>query len=139
MERAMPVFKALINASPEFHRDQAQLGYSYKDQRNPDYALAKVHLTKAIKLRGPWQENGYVIYELNRALCDIYRESDEGLTGKSPDDVQRSVLEDLRAAHVAAKEAGLTEILKEHKIIEWLRRNGIETLDLTPNSPATEG
>lgn len=73
MERTIPIFRALIASYSEdiYHLNHGQLGFALKDQRQPNWSEADAELTKAIELRGPWQEKGWLLYEFNRAICKI--------------------------------------------------------------------
>jgi hypothetical protein len=125
MERTIPIFKALINANPNYHRDHAQLGYALKDQRIPQLEESKEKLTKAIELRGAWQHNGYVMYELNRAACEILLEKQRGHKVGSPAEVRSAILEDLKVA----AEGGLRKLISTDPLFQtWLKANDVTEL-----------
>jgi hypothetical protein len=98
MERAIPVFRALIASENErkFHRSHAQLGYPLLDQRQPDLPAAETKLTEAIELRNDANETGFLLYEFARALARIgqYR------TNPSPE-LRAKIEADLKAAEAS--------------------------------------
>ena len=123
MERTIQIFLALINADPKYHRDHAQLAYALKDRRNPSLKEAREELSKAIELRGAWEETGYIMYELNRAACMILLEREAGRSGNSPQHIKSAILEDLR---VAAHANDLADIIaREEPFKNWLRENDV--------------
>ena len=73
LERTIPVFEALIidDVENRFHRNHGQLGYVYKDKSDPDWKKAETELTHAIEIRDRERAGGFVLYELNRAMCRI--------------------------------------------------------------------
>ena len=74
LPRTIPIFQALIEDDREeqFHRNHGQLGYVYKDQRpQPQWKPAEAGLSKAIHIRDKLNEGGFLLYELNRAICNI--------------------------------------------------------------------
>jgi tetratricopeptide (TPR) repeat protein len=73
LDRAEPVFRALINLDPDhkYHRNLAQLGYLLKDKHPHDFRNAEKYLTQAITVRDTRSEPGFVAYEFNRAICRI--------------------------------------------------------------------
>jgi hypothetical protein len=84
IELTIPIFEALIASDREdrFHSNYGQLGFALKDKRKPDYARAEAVLTKAIEIRGSAKDNGWVLYEFNRAICRIRQ--DPNFARKSP-------------------------------------------------------
>src|SRR5262249_14495265 len=99
MERTIPVFEALVESDPEgrFHRNFGQLGYALKDSQQPRWREAEAALTRAIKIRGTWQEWGWVLYEFNRAVCRINLDEQFVAGRDSAPDVRGRIVEDLRA------------------------------------------
>jgi hypothetical protein len=92
VRRTIRIFRALANTAPkQFHRNYGQLGFALKDQESPDWMESESALTKAIKIRGSWQERGWTTYEFNRAICRIH------LYG-SDENKQKSIIEDLAIA-----------------------------------------
>lgn len=136
MELTIPVFRALICSDTEnrYHRNHAQLGYALKDKLQPDWVEAEKELTTAIGIRGPWQEHGWLFYELNRAQCRIL------LDPSFPQDLhtdrahKSQILEDLRAASHARE---LIEILRTDPVIrKWMDLNGVTEKDLRSAQPS---
>jgi tetratricopeptide (TPR) repeat protein len=129
MARTMPIFRALIelDKEQEHHRSHAQLGYCYKDHRQPDYAKALEHLDKAIEIRKKRRICGWTIYEFNRALCRI--ELTLQSSGPSPAHLQNAILEDLQCAieydsFLAPPGCKPIESLCQHPRIRlWCQRN----------------
>jgi len=119
MEKTIPVFRALILTDPEksFHRYRAQLGYALKDKINPvleDFIEAEARLTEAIEIRGSGRENGYLYYELNRAVCGI------NLDIKFSKGDKQRILSDIKEA---SKEPYVRQIIKKDKFINnWLAK-----------------
>ncbi len=116
MERTIPIFEALIDnsAGEKFHRNHAQLGYALKDQGGPDdtkkdWEGAYRELTKAIDLRGQEGDEGFLMYEFNRAICSIK-------LGKDFDAITRDI-------RLAASRSALYKRLKESDIIvNWAKQ-----------------
>ena len=127
MERAIPVFRALIASDVEnrYHMNHGQLGFALKDQREPDWAEAEKELNTAIEIRGSWQKRGWLFYEFNRAFCRIM--SDPAFLQDKPSDAARKdqILEDLA---VAAHGEDLLRIIKSEEILKkWMSLNKIDT------------
>jgi len=136
MERTIPIFQALAASNQDrFHRDYAQLGYALKDQRQPDCEAAFAALDKAIDIRGTWKENGWVMYEFNRAICRIELDDEFRAGRPSPKAVTEAVVADLR---VAAHSSYVREQFETPPVREWLELNEIDVQDLAPVS-GTEG
>ena len=127
MERTIPIFEALVASDQEgrFHRNFAQLGYALKDRRNPDYAAAEKHLSKAIEVRGPWREYGYTIYEFNRALCRIKMDGNFQQGKASTDDARKAIVADLSVARNMT--GGLPD---EPDVKKWIELNGVQSSEL---------
>jgi hypothetical protein len=95
MERAIPVFNALIASEKErkYHRNHAQLGYALREKAQPDFPAAEAALTEAIDLRIKAGESGFLLYEFNRALARLAQH------GPDPQpDVRELIEADLKAA-----------------------------------------
>jgi hypothetical protein len=123
IELTIPVFRALISADPNYHRDHGQLAYALKDQSNPDYAAAKQELNEAMRLRGPWKENGYEVYEMNRAECTIRMETAEGRLNNSPDPIKNEIRSDLEVANAG----GLGDTIKTEVVFtDWIQANPVQ-------------
>jgi len=129
MERTIPLFKALINSDKDgrFHMNHGQLGFALKDKERPDWAEAERELTKAIEIRGPWQEHGWLFYEFNRAICRI--KLDESFTNGSPTNspVREAILSDIRSA----SNSDLKRLFRQDETISgWMKVNHIKSADL---------
>lgn len=119
MERTIPVFQALVRSDPEkrYHQNFSQLGYALKDKEVPDYQSALTNLSRAIEIRGRWQENGWRIYEMNRAYCRI--KLDPNFQNKKPSEesVRKLIEEDLQAAE---SDQSLRKIvLSDEVFVNW--------------------
>jgi len=118
MERAIPVFRALIAAEDEqkFHRNHAQLGYALKDKDPADHEKAEIALTEAIELRDDAGERGFLLYEYNRALARM------GRRGTSPTSQERAAIEaDLSAAE---QSAAMGRLIAKDPVIAKFRGTG---------------
>lgn len=124
MERTLPVFRALIKNDPQniYHRNYAQVGYIYKDCRNPDWSKSLKYLNKAIKLRGPWEEKGWLYYEYNRAVCKIMLDEEFANNKASLEANKEAILNDLKPAlsHITIRHPD------EH-VENWLKLNKVDT------------
>jgi hypothetical protein len=131
MERTIPIFRALIASErgKGYHRFHGQLGYALKDKRTPDWAEAEAQLSKAIELRGPWQDEGIVNYEFNRAICRIVLDEAFQHNKASSPEVRETILEDLRA-FAAAVGVSLLEKRQAAEIERWLELNNLDLDDL---------
>ncbi len=130
VELAIPVFMALARSDIEnrYHRNHAQLGYGLKDKPHPDWAEAEKELTSAIKIRGPWQEHGWLFYELNRAQCRIMLDPAFSHDLHSDRTHRDQILDDLRAGFNARD---LREILRTDPIIgKWMHLNEVTEREL---------
>ena len=128
MERTIPIFQALATSNQDrFHRDYAQLGYALKDQREPNWEAAYLALDKAIEIRGTWKENGWVMYEFNRAICRVELDEDFQAGRPSSKAVTEAILTDLRAA---AHSSYVREQFATSPIRDWLELNDVEVKDL---------
>lgn len=125
MERAIPLFRALIRSDTEgrYHLNHGQLGFALKDKREPDWAEAEKELGRAIAMRGSWVDKGWLLYEFNRAVCRI--RLDAGFAEGRPSDPEARgrILEDLRVA--AHSDAIRPLFMEEPAVRRWLALNGI--------------
>lgn len=123
MERTISIFKALIASDTEdaYHANHGQLGFALKDQRQPDWAGAESELSKAIEIRGPWQEHGWLFYEFNRAICRINLDGAFKQGKASDKQTKQTILADLNAASNAPALADL--VREEPAISSWMARN----------------
>jgi hypothetical protein len=133
MERTIPIFLALTHcdSDSEYHRNYGQLGYALKDSRDPNWEGAEAALSKAIKIRGPWQENGWIYYELNRAICRIVRDDPEQ-TKPSTQDVRERILQDLRA--VFSEEQTRKIANRTAAVDKWIQVNNVSKDELLTSS-----
>lgn len=130
MECTIPLFRALIHSDVAncYHMNHGQLGFALKDKMQPEWEEAENELTKAIEIRGPWNEKGWLFYEFNRAICRIM--SDPAFVQNLPNDTSQKnqILEDLRAA-IHSKD--IEPILKSDPTInKWMSLNKIDLIDL---------
>ena len=123
MERSIPVFRALIASDKDnvYHQNHGQLGFALKDQRKKDYKEAEAELTKAIEIRGPWETEGWLLYEFNRAICRIKNDKNFEQDMESTPELKNQILSDIKSAD---KIASLKEIISEEPITKkWLSLN----------------
>ncbi len=93
LERTIPIFEALAagDTAKIYHRNYGQLAFALIDKRQPDYVAAENALSIAIEIRGRAAENGYELYEFNRALCHI-KEDPDYIQGKTSGAAARKVI-----------------------------------------------
>jgi hypothetical protein len=131
-ERLMPVFEALteVDSDKKFHRNHAQLGYLLKDTPPEDYPRAASEFSKAIEIRDRIGQDGFCLYELNRAICNIARDLDFRDDRKSSHLVRKSILADLSKAchHRHLRETILEE--RDRRIAKWLKLNDVKPGDV---------
>ncbi|MFZ5842035.1 MAG: hypothetical protein ACOY3E_03965 [Pseudomonadota bacterium] len=130
MARTIPLLRALIHSDSEkrFHMNHGQLGFALKDKEPPDWAQAEQELSTAIAIRGPWQEKGWLFYELNRAICRIMLDAEfqQGQASSEPN--RERILADLRAASHASD---LQKIIMDDPVIrQWRSYNKISSKQL---------
>jgi len=126
MERTIPVFRALVASDIEDvnHFFHGQLGFALKDQRKPDWAKADEELTKAIELRGPWQTEGWLLYEFARGICRINLEEAFRQEKESGAEEKNEILADLKSA---ANSPDLNVLIAQEPTIQkWLSLNKIK-------------
>ncbi|HVG43448.1 MAG TPA: hypothetical protein VM890_01920 [Longimicrobium sp.] len=130
MERVIPVLRALAAADTagRFHRTHGQLGYAVKDSREPKWEEAIRELSEAISIRDRLKQQGYRLYEANRAWCRIALEATHRGDKPSPPEVRQLILADLQAARES--DVG-KKISSEEPVQTWLKLNGFAP-DLTP-------
>ncbi len=129
MERSIPVFRALITADTEgqYHANHGQLGFALKDQLKPDWSDAESELSKAIEIRGPWQDAGWIFYEFNRAICRIMLDNAFRQDQPSEQSVRKQILEDLRIAW----NSDLRKIIQEEELFNrWIKMNKVKNSEL---------
>lgn len=128
VEGTIALFKALINDDSDNHMLHGQLGLALKDKSQPDWAAAEKELTTAIEMRGPWEENGWLYYESNRALCRINLDPDFASDRLSDPQRKTQILQDLRAAVHAT--AVLKWIKSDPVFQRWMKLNDLHDKDL---------
>jgi hypothetical protein len=119
MMRTIRIFRALIAADPESHRNHGQLGYALKDSQPADLDGAERELDLAIALRNRQGSRGWLYYELNRAALRITRDLAKMARDEPTDpDTAAAILSDLQAA---AANDHLRDIISEDaEIQQWL-------------------
>lgn len=125
MERTIPIFRALIASDPEgrYHANHGQLGFALKDQKQPSWEEANLELTRAIEIRGSWQDKGWLFYEFNRAICKIHLDEAFNQKKASSEATKKNILTDLQ---VAKNHPMLNNVINnDPTITEWLSLNGI--------------
>jgi tetratricopeptide (TPR) repeat protein len=132
MERVIPIFEALIESDPEkrFHRNYGQLGYALKDQRQPRWAEAEAAFTTAIGIRGPARQEGWAVYEANRALCRIMQDKEFQQGKPSTAQVRAKILGDLQVAY---GDEFTDTIFRESQIGDWISLNSVTPDELSHN------
>jgi len=129
MERTIPIFQALIDSDKDqrFHANHGQLGFALKDKRAPDWGAAEAELSKAIEMRGPSREQGWELYEFNRAICRIQLDPEFRAGRESATDQRTRVLDDLR---IAAR--GVRHYLAVEPVKTWLALNKAKDAEIDP-------
>lgn len=102
IERTIPIFRALIQKSPtQFHQNYAQLGYALLEKDPSELPEAEANLSKAIDMRGPWEQFGYEMYELARVRCRIERTAADAQGRRVSEPAQKEqIVRDLRVLQV---------------------------------------
>ena len=133
MERTIPIFEALCESDRErrFHKNFGQLGFALKDKQPEDWAGAEKMLTEAIRIRGPWREAGWTIYEWSRAVCRIEQDAAFKAGAPSTASVRQAIVADL----AAVAESDVQEFLSEDPVPAWMRLNGVAQADLQAVQP----
>ena len=129
MARCIPVFRALCqnDTARRYHRNYGQLGFALKDQQDPDWIGAEKALTDAIAIRDATGVSGFRLYEFNRALCRIARDTSKARTEPT---LRQQIIADLKEAqsNSTIRRSGLIE--RDQSITSWLARNGLELSEL---------
>lgn len=130
LPKLIPIFEALIECDEEkqYHRNNAQLAYIYKDQINPDLKLALTEIENAIRIRNSKGEKRYKIYEFFKSLCKI--ELDENFVSQKSSTLseKNEILNNLKeaATNVRWNDAINKEIAnKESSLSKWMKLNNI--------------
>jgi hypothetical protein len=118
IERTIPIFEALIldDAENRFHRNHGELGYVYKDKPDPDWKKAEAELTQAIEIRDKERAGGFILYELNRALCRIK-------LGAPPELIKADLDKVLQQGPRNGEWVRRPDPKKGNILIEWLKEN----------------
>jgi hypothetical protein len=134
MERTIPIFQALIHSDKdeEYHMNYGQLGFAIKDSRTPDWKAAETALTKAIQIRGSWEENDWVLYEFNRAVCRIMQDADYAQGRPSSADARKRIVEDLRVFF--AFEGAPNIVATQREVSSWIELNKVTKKELETDS-----
>jgi len=134
MERTISIFRALIASDTDdvYHANHGQLGFALKDQRDPNWKEAESELTKAIELRGPWREHGWLFYEFARAVCRINLDEAFGQEKETEENTKQAILDDFKAAAHASRLEKLIE--DDPAISKWMEINDIKMPDISPYS-----
>ena len=98
MEKTIPIFESLIESDSRKvkHYYYSQLAYALKDKPKPDYKSALENLNIAIEIRGSINENGYPLYEFNRAVCLIALDKNFLKNECADDETKQKVRDDLK-------------------------------------------
>lgn len=125
MERAIPIFKALILSDKDevYHLNHGKLGFALKDQLKPDWVEAEKELSKAIEIRGPWKSEGWLIYEFNRAICKINLDQNFKIKQESEEKSKASITVDLKDCLNDSYIKSFA--LKDPLILEWISLNKV--------------
>ncbi|QIO54613.1 hypothetical protein HA461_25850 (plasmid) [Rhizobium leguminosarum bv. trifolii] len=100
LERSIILFEALIKADVDgkYHRNFSQLAYCLKDKSNPDLTRALTLLDEAIRIRDREGDDGWRIYEANRAIVKILLEQSGDRLFAPSQPQRKSILEDIEKA-----------------------------------------
>jgi hypothetical protein len=124
MERTIPIFRSLAECDAErrFHQNHGQLGFALKDKTVPDWKGAEDELTQAIEIRDRVQDEGWLFYEFNRAICQIMLDTNFQQDRPSASDNRDRIVADLKAAW----QSDLKAIIDDEAIIQkWTSLNGV--------------
>lgn len=118
IERTIPIFEALIedDEHDEFHRNHGELGYVYKDKLQPDWRRAEAELTRAIDIRDKQHAGGFLLYELNRAICHIH-------LGADLDEIKADLDKVLQRAPKGGAWVRNPDPKKGKTLLNWLRQH----------------
>lgn len=133
MERTIPIFQALIQSDSEgkFHRNYGELGAALKDKVEPEWEEALAHLDQAIAIRNAHGKQGYLWYELNRAIVKIHLDANFLQGHPSSPEMFESILKDLLAANQFKSLSSLVAEEPNHAITQWMNLNRISPETLT--------
>ena len=123
MERTEKIFRALIASDTEqqYYNNHGQLGYVLKDKRIPDWKEALAELTKAIEIRGPWQQENKLWYEFNRAICRIHLDEEFKRNAISTEASKKNIIEDIE---VAAHDQEINNVMRfDPTVSTWMDLN----------------
>ena len=137
MERTIPIFIALCESNPNSHQNHGQLGYAFKDKTYPAMDKAITEFDKAIELRGPWENQGYLLYEFNRALARIILEQEKLEPRQpSPSGTKELIFTDLKAAF---SQKIIPEIAKDIDFLkDWMNANKVTLDEIGPQGSTGE-
>lgn len=129
MSNAIPLLRALVadDKDDRYHMNHGQLGFALKDKDPPEWKEAERELTKAIELRGSWEDHGWIFYEYNRAVCRIMIDPQFALDQVSEQGPRLEIMNDL---HVAIQNDDVKRIVRDDPIIKkWMKLNSIAERD----------
>ena len=124
MALSIPVFEALIADEPNRAEYHGQLGFALKDKPTPDFERARQELTTAIDLRGSWEQNGWLFFEFNRALCNINLDPEFKQDLPSKEEMKNVIIADMECFFWYPE---LRDIfLKVQDVNKWIGKNKID-------------
>jgi hypothetical protein len=120
LAQTVPVFQALVAADTtrEYHRFHGSLGFALKDSRVPAYREAYKNLTDAIAIRQEQNQDGWRIYEANRALCAVKLR--DGLAPEDPERVRLATQADADLARTAEDSHAARMVSNSSDLRDWL-------------------
>jgi hypothetical protein len=130
MERAIPIFQALVEIDAHNHYYFGQLAYALKDKVRPDWAGAKENFDRAIDLLGNSEAGSRPLYEFNRAVCMIKLDANLPKGQPAAMNARKAIVQDLRVARRGLHR--FSEILEDPfnvDVRKWLQLNGSPRLD----------
>ena len=125
MERCIPVFAALSEASPDLHAPLGQLGFALRDKKVPDYAAALKCFERALELRGDRVQEGFD-YQAARALCRIHLDPSFKAGAVSDAETHLEVMQivELSKAELQDSWAMVVQFNPYYAdILRWMKRN----------------
>jgi hypothetical protein len=130
MEKTIPIFEALIESDKrqEKHYYFGQLGYALKDKGAPDYQRALDCFNSAIDLRGSANENGWFLYEFNRAICIVSLDERFSKNEISIEKTKRAIVNDLAIVKRGYGD-DFYNIVKQplnRKLAKWIQLNKVK-------------
>ncbi|MDJ0660775.1 MAG: hypothetical protein QNJ42_14990 [Crocosphaera sp.] len=140
LNKVIPILKFLLEDKSEDtskkipeYKLWAELGYTLKDQEQPDWKKAENCLKKAIELRGDWQQEGNRMYEFNRAYCLI--KLDKDFHQKKPNSDKKEREEIINHIAIAVSRKKLRRIVAENEVFQqWIKINKVSQLELDKES-----